>query len=502
MNSSRMIRNVLANWGGFALAAVVNFFLAPFVVRHLGETLYGISVLFLALTGYIGMLDLIVRGGLTPCVARFHARGEHAQSSQAASAAVVMFGGLGLLVSAVCFFIALRVELLPIPAADHDLARILFLLAGPNVTVSLLSGVFTGTLMGLQRFELVNSISVAATAVRAAAIVWALSAGGGIVALVWVQLLTTLGALLACAWACFRVYPELNVRLRKPDRASALMLLSLSAYALLLVVFDWLLAYLVSLLVGALATAAMVTSFWIAANLIHYSRIIVGGISRTATPLAGALEAQGDTARLQRTALLATTLASMVVLPVAATFILRGGSFIALWMGSQFREPAGTVLAILTIGLAFSASSQIALATALGIDMHRPVARVSVLQGLATLIAAAILLERAGLPGVAWAVAVPYLAVSLFFWPVYVRRIIGIPIASFFHAAWTRPFAASVPFAAATYALEQFWPANNLALFFFQVGLILPLAALGGWLVCLTSADRAILTDSIRLRGE
>ena len=61
MEPSRILRNVFSNWGGFVLSAVVNFFLAPFVVRHLGNTLYGVSVLFLALTGYLGMLDLGVR---------------------------------------------------------------------------------------------------------------------------------------------------------------------------------------------------------------------------------------------------------------------------------------------------------------------------------------------------------------------------------------------------------------------------------------------------------
>ena len=497
MDPLRMVRNVLANWGGFALAAVVNFFLAPFIVHHLGETLYGISVLFLALTGYIGALDLVVRGGLTPCVARFHAGGEHERSSQVVSAAMALFGGLGLLVAALCLAITLRVDLLPIPTAYHDLARILFLLAGPNVAASLMSGIFTGALMGLQRFELVNAIGIGATVVRAAAIVLALSSGGGIVALFWIQLLTTLGALVVSAWACLRVYPELKLIVRKLELAAATMVLSLSGYALLLVVFDWLLAYLVSLLVGGMGSAAMVTSFWIAANLIHYSRIIVGGISRTSTPLASSLEAQGAAGKLQRTALLATTFASLVVLPVAATFLLRGGSFIALWMGSQFREPSGSVLGVLTIGLAFSASSQIAMAMVLGVNKHHPVAWVSVVQAITTLAASAVLLPRAGLVCVAWAVTIPYLVVSLLFWPAYLRSAIGIPVASFVQAAWTRPFAAIMPFAAGTYAVERFWPAGNLAFFFLQVGSLLPLAALGGWYLCLTGEDRAALTQSV-----
>jgi len=399
MEPSRILRNVFSNWGGFVLSAVVNFFLAPFVVHHLGNTLYGISVLFLALTGYLGMLDLGVRGALMRYVARFHVRAEHEQSSNVASAAVVLFGAAGILSTVICLLLAFSVDSLPIPESYRALARVLFLLAGPNLLVSLISGVFSGILMALQRFEPVNLIGVLSTVIRAAAIVLALSAGGGLLALVWIQLLTTLAATLACAWVCFRVYPELDVRIQNCQREFVLMILSFSAYSFLLLVFDPLLAYLVSLLVGALGSVALITFFWISANLIHYSRIIVGGISKTSTPLASALEAQGDPARLRRATLLASSFATVVVLPIAVTFLLRGSSFIALWMGNEYGELCGNVLWVLTIGLIFSASSQIALATVLGIGKHSAVVPVFIAQALATLVAAAFAMPRTGLMG-------------------------------------------------------------------------------------------------------
>lgn len=497
MDSSRILRNVFANWGGFVLTAAVNFLLAPFVVRHLGDTLYGISVLFLALTGYLGMLDLGVRGALTRYVARFHARGEHERSSLTASAAMLLFGGLGLLLTALCLLIAFRVDLLPIPAAYHDLARILFLLAGPNLAVSLISGVFSGILMALQRFEPVNTIGVISTVGRAIAIVWALSTGGGLIALVVIQLVTTLAATLVCGWMCFRAYPELTLQVRRYNREYAGLILLFSAQSFLLLVFDPLLAYLVSVVVGVLGSAALVTFFWIGANLIHYSRIIVGGISKTSTPLASALDAEGDPEELRRATLTALNFATVVILPIAVTFLLRGHSFVALWMGAAYGKPSGDVLWILTLGLIVSASSQIGLATVLGISRHHVVLPVFLAQVVVTLAASMVALPRAGLPGVAWAITIPYLVVSLFFWPAYLRSTVGIAVANFVRVAWMRPFAAIVPFAAGTYAVERFWPAGNLAFFFLQVGLLLPLVALGGWYLCLTREDRAALTQSL-----
>ena len=34
----RVFRNVMSNWGAYVLAMGVNFFLSPYVVRHLGTT--------------------------------------------------------------------------------------------------------------------------------------------------------------------------------------------------------------------------------------------------------------------------------------------------------------------------------------------------------------------------------------------------------------------------------------------------------------------------------
>jgi hypothetical protein len=119
-------------------------------------------------------------------------------------------------------------------------------------------------------------------------------------------------------------------------------------------------------------------------------------------------------------------------------------------------------------------------------------------QVVVTLVGSAIALPRAGLPGVAWAITIPYLIVSVAFWPAFLRKTVGIPVGSFLRDTWVRPLAAIVPFAACTYVSERFWPASSLAFFFLQVGLLLPVAALGGWYFCLTIENRAMLMKSVR----
>jgi hypothetical protein len=62
----------------------------------------------------------------------------------------------------------------------------------------------------------------------------------------------------------------------------------------------------------------------------------------------------------------AVRFATLVIMPIALTFLLRGSSFIRLWMGQQYAGPSGHVLWILALALMFMASDQISVSTMLG----------------------------------------------------------------------------------------------------------------------------------------
>src|SRR5262249_53088454 len=74
---TRALINVVSNWAALATAAAVTFFLTPLVVHGLGPTVYGTWALLGGLVGYMGLVDLGVRGAVTRYVSAFHAAGSH-----------------------------------------------------------------------------------------------------------------------------------------------------------------------------------------------------------------------------------------------------------------------------------------------------------------------------------------------------------------------------------------------------------------------------------------
>ncbi len=68
-----IVRNIAANWIGFAVQVAVTFFLTPFVLHSLGSERYGVWMLIMSLTGYYGFFDLGFRASLTQHLARYMA---------------------------------------------------------------------------------------------------------------------------------------------------------------------------------------------------------------------------------------------------------------------------------------------------------------------------------------------------------------------------------------------------------------------------------------------
>lgn len=487
----RIARNVLSNWGSYAFSMVVNFFLAPFVVHHLGNSQYGVWTLIVSLTGYLGLLDFGVRGAVTRYVARFHTQVDHERASRVASSALAVFTATGILAIMVSAILAILFgSSFHIPAEYRTASQIVLILAGFNIATSLVNGVFGGIIVGLQRFDLSNALEVAVAGLRAISVVVALGAGKGLITLACIHLIFGLARGAGNAWLSFRLYPELRIRWALADKGHLRLIFSFSFYSFLLHVSASLIYYTDNVVIGAFLPVGMITFYAIGANLVEYSRALIGGVSQTMSPLASSFEARQNEEGLRKLLLMSSRFATMAALPVALTFMLRGSSFIGLWMGPQYASISGRVLLILAVVMLFWPANTSAASILLGISKHRPMVPALLLEGLGNLALSILWIRSIGILGVALGTAVPNLVSSLIFWPWYIHRTLKIHPLEYFVSSWLRPGIAILPFAFLTYALDQLWPAPNLLIFFAQVAMALPLALMSYSFLCISRDQR------------
>ena len=483
--------SVASNWLALAVTSAVSFVLAPYMVNRLGDSQYGLWVMVGSLTGYLGLLDLGVRGAVTRYVARHHGAGDHGAASRIVSSALFVFATTAMTAVAVAGLLSLVLEhLFDVPPDLLQNARIALLLSGVTIAFSLVSGVFGGVVVGLERFDLLNTTEVTVELLRAALVWWALVNGGGLATLAMVQLGCCMVRGLIQAQLVRRLYPALRIRLGLRTRADTCTILSLGLSVTALHVASVLAFYSDAVVIAAFLPVAMVTFFQNGAGLTQYARALTGGISQVISPRSSFLEQVGDPAAVRRVLLSSGRLATLVILPIVITFAIRGGSFIGLWMGPRFAIPSGRVLTILSIALAFAVARHVVVSALIGLDRHRGFIPVYFGEGVINVALSVALAGPLGIEGVAWGTTLPNLIVSLLFMPWYTRRTLQIAVSDYVIHFWLRPLAAMVPFALATAVTDRLWPADGLMLFFAQVSVALVLAAVGAWSVGLSEQER------------
>jgi O-antigen/teichoic acid export membrane protein len=446
------MKNVFSNWSAYFFTAIVAFFLAPFVVRSLGDSAYGAWVLLGSLVGYMGF---------TRYIAKYHAENDHQQSSRLASSAFILFCIAGLL--AIFLAALLAVFVVPafrIPADLVSEARIVVVIGGITIGTALINGVFEGIIVGRQRFDCASGLTIGAEGLRALLVVLVLSAGEGLVALALIQLAIGVLRMGAARQIGRRLYPEAQIRFRNWAPQSIRTIFSFSVYVMFLQASGTIIMYTDSLVISAFLPISLLTFFAIAVNLTTYARSIVRGISFTLMPMSSALEAQGMMQELRRIVLKSARLSTLMIFPIVITFMLRGSSFIGLWMGPKYAQLSGHVLWILTIGLATHGGFGSIASTMYGLNRHKGLIPIFLTEAVANLALSIWLVQTMGIIGVAWGTVLPRLVVALVALPWYLRRVLGIALPTFWIEAWIRPMVSMIPFAVATYIIQRMWLAT------------------------------------------
>jgi O-antigen/teichoic acid export membrane protein len=404
--------------------------------------------------------------------------------------------GLVAITLSIVFALAL-IDRLHIPGDLVPVARQVMIISGLAVAVSLVSGVFGGIVSAMQRFDLSSGMEIGVGMARAIAVIVALRMGGGIVALASVQL----GASIARGTVNFmlarRLYPELRPSLWNWNRAEVRMIFSFGAFASVLHISNMVVTSADSLIISAFMPVSAVAFFAIAASLVAYGSAIISSLSRTVAPQVGAMQARLEEDAIRELVLRAGRVATLLILPVGITLVLRGKTFLGLWMGPEYAVRSGEVLQPLAVALVLFAAPHIAGSALIGLNRHRELAPVLAVEAMVNVALSIYWIGTLGLVGMALATAIPRITVGFCAIPWLLQRHVALPPRRTITEFWLRPLAAGIPFAAATLLTQRWWPASGLLSFFAQILAILPLMLAGVWIAGLTAAERVACAQAL-----
>lgn len=447
--ASVILRNVAANWVGFAVNGAVTLVLTPFVLAHLGSARYGIWILSASVVGYYGLLDLGLRAGVTQYLTRYLAIGDLAKAGECMSAAVAALATIGLMMVGLSIGAAYAVphlfDLAP------ELARETFwciLIVGSSTGIQFALQPYGSIFTARQRFDLANLIGITTRLLTAAAVYVVLKAGYGLIGI----------SAATCAVSCIdylirwrvatRLVPELSIDPRRFNMQRLKEVSSFGLWNFLISINQYVYQHVPNMLIGFFMPVAAVGHYALAIGLVRQLNAVIGPIGAVMYPAAAAMDVQADRGGLTRLYHDGSRLMLLIMTPMVLIAAFWAEDFYRLWIGESYLRdgPFHSVALVFQILLISTVTnfSNIGSQILLGAGHVRLVATALLCGSALNLSASLILIGRYGLAGVAAATVLASAVIDLMAMPILVQRVMGLPVKDFLHRALLRPAGAAL----------------------------------------------------------
>lgn len=495
-SSAQLIRNVLVNWVAYAVTIGIGFFMSPFLIRQLGDPVYGVWVLISSLIGYLGLLDLGFSPSIVKGVAEHRARGDDEAINRLATGGLIIFGVLGIICLVLSSVVALCFNrLFHTPLNDSAIACIVFII-GLDIAISFPASVFAAVLRGYERYDLYAAATTLTVIARSVLVVFFVLRGHGLLALAIITFFLDMARLVYLIRCAYRLNPAFRIGREHFHRESMRGLPTSSAYFFLISIGTQLNFFTDTVVIGLFFSTASVTIYFIANRLVTYLRELVMEMVGVLMPAMTNLHTTQDKTRLTELHVLSTKYTLLIALPIAGVLLILGDVFITLWVGSGYTESI-LLLRILTVAVVASLAISPTERVLMGSGQHKVVARFTIVQAVINLLLSLLLVKPLGLVGVALATMTSLVGFAVALFPIYFRSYLKTPLGSFLRRAVLPALVIQAPLIALLLFIKSLGVLISLLWFFVLVGTaFLAYAVLAG-ATCLSTVERRAFTRVI-----
>jgi O-antigen/teichoic acid export membrane protein len=434
--SGKLLRNIAGTWLGIGADAITGFLLTRIVLHAVGDASFGLWVLVSGLLGYYGLLDLGTRNAVIRFVARHDAQNDHESLSRVVSTALATYVVVGISVMLLAVVFAWRLEHLFTFQNAHELldGRRLVLILGAGAAIGFPLSAFGGVLEGMQQFVRIGVVQAASSITRTLVVVVFLRLGYGIVAVGALTVLFNVAAGIVNAAYVHRHLPRVKLSFHGVRRETLATLAGFGVVTFWVSIANRLRFESDSLVIGNVIGLQMVAVFAIGAKIVAYSTEVVSAMAGVFTPILSHADAVGDDSLLTRMTFTGNYYASLLAFPITVVLLFFGKLLIALWVGAQYAL-SYSVLAIVVVPMAVYVSQSGSTRMLYGRGLHKSLAKLLLLEGVANFVLSIVLARRFGILGVAWGTAIPLLATSLVALPWLSCRSLDVSVGDYWKSA-------------------------------------------------------------------
>lgn len=487
-----MLKMVGSNWILTLLSVVVTFLLLPFNIKTLGHEAYGVWLLVISVTGYLGLLVLGAPMASVRYIAQYAAEGQKEKLNEAVGTFLGLYVALGAAALGIGLVLyVVFVSVWTIPAAFSDEVRITFAIVVTHIAFGFLQQLPYGIMSAYRDFVLRNAIIGSGVILRLLLTLVVLSQRPVVSSLAYV-LMAVLGFELVVAWMMVgRRYPMLRLSFAHFEWRMLKRILSFSLYVLILQAGTRIAFETDSLVIGGLLRLEDIPFYTVACSMAMYLTQFVIGIAAVVMPTATKLQSEGSADELRKMFLRWSKIAYSLALAPGLFLIVLGPRFLAWWIEPSFENVAGPVLRVLMISfLAFLPLRGVALPILMGLGRAGKPTIAFLIVSVINLGLSIALARPFGLVGVAVGTAIPNVLFACVLLVITCREV-QLPIRQYVHYVFSKATIGAIPVVCYLFwVLDNAQTASFLGLFF--AGCVMLLVFLATWAVFVYRGDSLV----------
>jgi O-antigen/teichoic acid export membrane protein len=355
-------RNILSSYLNNITVVLAAFIITPVLTHHLGVVGFGVWALVGSLIPYFELVELGFANSTVSFVSKHLEAGDDDMVHRTLNTSFFLLIVPGLVAAAIAIVVTIFLpDIVPsIPAHLIGQARILLLLLAFDMVVSVPMDTFGGSLIALQRYDLLNASLITVMLLQTISWFVILELHGGLVALGVATVVISLGGQTARFIAARRLMPGFSLSWRGFDRSILRSFTVMSGWFSLMEVSGALINGVDVVIVGIVVGVRGAAIFAVGQRLGTLPSKMVGPPTAVVFPFAARLAGRGDRDGLRRVNQEVTRQVMALVVPPTLALMLLSTPIIRSWVGSSFHQSAevAIVLAGAAIAQAFGATPQ------------------------------------------------------------------------------------------------------------------------------------------------
>ena len=369
-----LLRNSFFNSSSWASSVIANLVTIPLLVHFLGVELYGIYALLTGLYGYFSLLDLGLGQGIIRYVAHYRGLDQEQGLFQSVNSALLIQVVLGIAgFVALVLFAEDILHALNIGSPHFSESWTALMLSAVGFLVTMILGNFSFVLQGLQRFDLLAKINAVFSIAGALSTVAVVILGGGLVSVVAVSLIFSVGNALAWLISAMRMMPGYRMNFSIAIQPT-IEIVRFSAYTFISRLGNLLNTYFVRFIVSMFWGPQAVTYFVVPMKLASFFQGAIGSLAGVLFPFTTDAMAQGKDEKLKSVYLRSSTYLAAVSLPALLFLVIFARQVLSVWMGEMFSSTAWPTLTLLALSSLLSILTMAPTNAALGLGKSREIA--------------------------------------------------------------------------------------------------------------------------------